>query len=82
MAVPMASSAAVVTFGGFRRHVASFRVAGKALCDITTCFITCQKPKVVLRGKRDIFRRCVPAFVAAAALWRPPSSFRLTGAAL
>ena len=43
MAVPMASLATVVTFGGFRRRVASFRVAGVALCDITTCFITCQK---------------------------------------
>ena len=44
MAVPMAASlATVVTFGGFRRRVASFRVAGVALCDIPTCFITCQK---------------------------------------
>ena len=44
MAVPMmASSAKGFTFGGFKRHVASFRVAGVALCDIQTCFITCQK---------------------------------------
>ena len=43
MAVPMASFARVVTFGGFRCRVASFRVAGVALCDIPTCFITCQK---------------------------------------
>ena len=34
MAVPMGSSAEVVLFGGFRRVVASFRVAGVALRDI------------------------------------------------
>ena len=28
-----------VPFGGFKRCVASFRVAGMALCDIPTCFI-------------------------------------------
>ena len=43
MAVPMASSAKVVTFGGFKCRVASFRVAGVGLCDIPTCFITCPK---------------------------------------
>ena len=43
MAVPMASSAEVVTFGGFKCRVASFRVAGVGLCDIPTCFITCPK---------------------------------------
>ena len=32
-----------VTFGGFKRRVASFRVAGVALRDIQTCFVTCQK---------------------------------------
>ena len=41
MAVPMGSSAEVVIFGGFQRFVASFRVAGVALCDIQTCFATC-----------------------------------------
>ena len=41
MAVPMGSFAEVVIFGGFRRVVASFRVAGVALCDIQTCFATC-----------------------------------------
>ena len=41
MAVPMGSSAEVVLFGGFRRVVASFRVAGVALRDIQTCFATC-----------------------------------------
>ena len=40
MAVPMGSFAEVVIFGGFRRVVASFRVAGVALCDIQTCFVT------------------------------------------
>ena len=43
MAVPMGSSAEVVIFGGFRRIVASFRVAGVALRDIQTCFATCWK---------------------------------------
>ena len=37
MAVPMGSSAEVVIFGGCRRVVASFRVAGVALRDIQTC---------------------------------------------
>ena len=44
MAVPMASSAKKRSFfGGFKRCVASFRVAGMALCDIPTCFIICRK---------------------------------------
>ena len=43
MAVPMVSSAEVVIFGGFRRVVASFRVAGVALRDIQTCSGTCRK---------------------------------------
>ena len=34
---------AVVTFGGFKRRVASFRVAGVAFREITTCFITYRK---------------------------------------
>ena len=32
-----------VTFGGSKRRVASFRVAGVALCDIPTCLITCRQ---------------------------------------
>ena len=43
MAVLMVSSAEVVIFGGFRRLVASFRVAGVALCDIQKCSVTCRK---------------------------------------
>ena len=43
MAVPMGSSAEVVIFGGFRRVVALFRVAGMALRDIQTFFGTCRK---------------------------------------
>ena len=43
MAVPVGSSAEVVRFGRFQRVVASFRVAGVALCDIQTCFATCRK---------------------------------------
>ena len=42
MAVPIGSSAEGVTFGGFQRRVASFGVARVALCDISTCFMTCQ----------------------------------------
>ena len=43
MAVPMGSFAEVVLFGGFRRLVASFRVAGVGLRDIQTCSATCRK---------------------------------------
>ena len=43
IAVPIVSSAKGVPFGRFQRRVASFRVAGVALCDIPTCFKTCQK---------------------------------------
>ena len=43
MAVPMASSAEGVLFGGFNRRVAAFRVAGVALRDIQTLFVTCRK---------------------------------------
>ena len=43
MAVPMGSFTEVVLFGGFRRLVASFRVAGVALRDIQTCSATCRK---------------------------------------
>ena len=50
MAVPMVSSAEVVIFGGFRRLVASFRVAGVALRDIQTCFVTCRKSFCVARA--------------------------------
>ena len=55
VAVPLASGAKVVTFGGFKRCVASFRVAGVALRDIPTCFITCWKSfcvtgAILLRG--------------------------------
>ena len=47
MAVPMVSSAEGVTFEGFRRRVASFRVAGVALRDIQTCLVTCWKSSCV-----------------------------------
>ena len=43
MAVPMVNSAEGVIFGGFKRRVASFRVAGVAIRDIQTCFVTCRK---------------------------------------
>ena len=41
MAVPLESAAKVVTFEGFKRVVTC--VAGVALCDFRTGFITCQK---------------------------------------
>ena len=41
--VPMGSFAEVILFGGFRRLVASFRVAGVALRDIQTCSGTCRE---------------------------------------
>ena len=47
MAVPMVSSAKRIIFVVLQRCVASFRVAGMALCDIPTCFMS----KVVLRGR-------------------------------
>ena len=72
MAVPMVSSAEVVIFGGFRRLVASFRVAGVALRDILW----------QAQYLRDVFRRCVAFFVAGAALLTCPSSFFVAGAAL
>ena len=84
MAVPMVSSAGGVIFGGFQRFVASFRVAGVALCDIQTCSVTCHQSRFVWQAQYfcDVFRRCVAVFVAGAALWTGPSSFRVAGAAL
>ena len=43
MAVPMVSSAKGITFACFQRRVAAFRVAGVALRDIQTCFVTRRK---------------------------------------
>ena len=43
MVVPMVSSAEGVTFGGFTCGIASFRVAGMALRDMQTFFVTCRK---------------------------------------
>jgi hypothetical protein len=40
---PMGSAVTVVTFGGFKCFVTSFRLTGVALCDIPICFITCQE---------------------------------------
>ena len=61
-----------------------YRVAGVALRDIQTCFVTCRK--LFLHGRRiyfcDIFRRFVAVFVAGAALWTGPSSFCVASTAL
>ena len=61
---------------------ASFRVAGMALCDIPTCFITCRKSFCVA-GALLLYTFVLFSafFVAGAALWRPPS-FRVAGTAL
>ena len=55
MAVPMVSSAEGVIFGGFKRRVASFRVAGVALRDAQTCFVTRRFRKIScsFRGMRS-----------------------------
>ena len=82
MAVPMASSAKVVTFGGFKRRVALFHVAGVVLCDIPTFFITCRKSFCVacaILSRRFEKMSCI---FHGAALWRPPSSFCVAGATL
>ena len=50
MAVPMGSSAGGIIFGGFRRLVASFRVAGVALRDIQQRSVTCRKSFCVAGG--------------------------------
>ena len=47
----MVSSAEGIIFGGFKRRVASFRVAGVALRDISDVF--CNVSKVVLCGRRN-----------------------------
>ena len=83
MAVPMGSSAEVVIFGGFRRGVASFRVAG-------VHFVTFRRVLERVESRfvwqvqyfRDVFTRCLAFFVAGAALWTCPSSFFVAGAAL
>jgi hypothetical protein len=51
MAVRMTSFAKIVTFGGFKRRVASSLMASVPVCDIATCFITCRKPFCVARAK-------------------------------
>ena len=76
MAVPMASSAKGVTFGGFERRVPSFRVAGGTLWHSNMFH---KASKVILCDRCNtlcvVFRRWVACFVAGAALWRSPSSF-------
>ena len=80
MAVPIGSSAKRVTFGAFQRRVASFRVAGVALRGIPTCFKTRQESFCVAGAIHFQKMRCI--FVAGAALWTPPLSFCVAGAAL
>ena len=85
MAVPMVSSAKGVIFGGFKRRVASFRLAGVALRDIQACFVMCRKSfcvagAILLRRFRKV--SCSFRFVAGAALWTCPASFCVAGAAL
>ena len=70
MAVPMGSAAKAVNFGGFKRCVTSFRVAGVALCDIPTFFITCRK--LFLCDRRNTFGSFSED---DSALWRLPCHF-------
>ena len=53
----MASSAKVLTFGGFKPCIASFRVPGVALRDVPTCFITCRKSFCVACVAGAVFLR-------------------------
>ena len=55
LAVPMVSSAEGILFGGFKRLVASFRVASVALRDIQMSDVFCNVWKVVLCGRRNTF---------------------------
>ena len=84
IAVPMVSSPEGVVFGSFKRRVPSFRVAGVALRDIQTCFVTCRKS--FFCGRRNTFATfsedAFAVFVAGAALWTFPSAFCVAGAAL
>ena len=66
MAVPMAYGKfckRCPPFGVFQLRVASFRVAGVALCDIPTCFMTCQKKSFVWQAQHFCHRfgkmRCI-----------------------
>ena len=70
MAVPMGSAAKAVNFGGFKRCVTSFHVAGVALCDIPTFFITCRK--LFLCDRRNTFGSFSED---DSALWRLPCHF-------
>ena len=54
MAVPMKSSAKVLTLGSFRRRVASFHVTHAAVHDISTCFQMCHSSFSVA-GRRNAF---------------------------
>ena len=84
MAVPIVSFAKGVIFGGLTRRVASFHVAGMALRDIQTCFVTCGKlfcvAGTILLRRFQKMRWAV--LVAGAALWTCPSSFCVAGASL
>ena len=78
----MVNSAGGVIFGGFKRLVVSFRVAGVALRDIQRCFVTCRKSfcvagAILLRR----FQKMSCSFPGAA-LWTCPSSIFVAGAAL
>ena len=59
MAVSMGSSAKGVPFETFPHHIASFRVASVALCDIPTFFMDVSK--VVLCGTPNTFGSLIDA---------------------
>ena len=77
------STAKGVTFGGCTCRVASFRVAGVALRDIQTCFVTCRKSfcvagAILLRRfqkMRCIFRGRCSTFDVSIVIFRGRRSF-------
>eukprot|EP00435_Cladocopium_sp_Y103_P009733 s704_g2.t1 len=69
MAVSMGEAAKEVIFGRLRRVETSFRVAGVALRDIPTCFMTCamlsrrfQKLSCIFRGRRSTLEVSIVIF--------------------
>ena len=78
------SAAKAVAFGGSNVAQPRFRVADVALCDIATCFITCQKSFRVIGAILFCvdFRRWLSCFAAGPALWTCQSSFCVAGTVL
>ena len=67
MVVPIGSAKSGL-FGGFDHHATSCGVAGVALCDIATCFITCQK--LIFCDRRDDFVSLSDEFHSSQQAWQ------------